>query len=180
MTVRRMVIGAIALAALAAIGYSQYWVATGRVATVEDGRLYRSAALPPDRLIEVCRRRGVRTVVDFRKEPAETQAEAAALARAGIRHVAIPSGQVPTPESVSRFLSVMDDGRSAPVLIHCTHGVGRTGVFAAIFRMEYHGWSPRLATLEAMLYSGFGSFGPGNSKAAFIAGYTPRAAARLR
>jgi protein tyrosine phosphatase (PTP) superfamily phosphohydrolase (DUF442 family) len=174
MSRRRAILLVLVLGALAAIAYSQYWVFTGRVATVESGRLYRSAAMSADRLIEYCRRHGITTVVDFRKTLPDTSAEAQALARAGIAHVALPTGQVPSPETVAGFLRVMDAKRREPVLIHCAHGVGRTGVFSAIYRMEYQGWSNRAAILEAVVMSGFGSFGPGNSKAAFLSGYKPR------
>jgi protein tyrosine/serine phosphatase len=174
---RRTIIALIAAGVLAALGYSQYWVVTGRVATVEPGRLYRSAGVPADRLLEVCRRHGITTVIDFRKESVETHAEAQTLARAGIQYVGLATGQVPSPDTVARFLQVMDEKRHEPVLIHCTHGVGRTGVFSAIYRMEYQGWPRWRAIAEAIVFAGFGSFGPGNAKTEFLSTYTPR---RLR
>jgi protein tyrosine phosphatase (PTP) superfamily phosphohydrolase (DUF442 family) len=179
MTWRRRIIAMMAVGVLAALGYSQYWVWTGRVATVDAGRLYRSAGLPADRLLDVCRRYGITTVVDFRKEANDTRDEARALAGAGIRHMALPTGQVPSAETVARFLAVMDAKRDEPVLIHCAHGVGRTGVFTAIYRMEYQGWPRWRAIGEAMLFAGFGSFGPGNAKATFLSAYTPRRRERV-
>jgi protein tyrosine/serine phosphatase len=68
----------------------------------------------------------------------------------------------------------MDDPQNRPVLIHCIHGVGRTGVFSAIYRIEYQDWSHKRALLEAILLSGFGSFGPNSDKAKFIKDYQPR------
>jgi protein tyrosine/serine phosphatase len=167
-----LLLGATALLALAA---SQAWVLAGRFAAVEPGRLYRSAQMPPDRLVDLCRSRGIRTVVDFRRTEARARAESEALGRAGIRHVHLPTGQVPAPETVARFLEVMDASAGEPVLIHCTHGVGRTGVFTAVYRMEYGGWSARRAWLEAAVLAGFGSFHPGTGKARFVLGYEPRA-----
>ena len=175
---RRTIAAVIAAVLIAAVGASQYWVLRGRVAAVEPGRLYRSALLSPDRLLDVCRRHGITTVVDFRKEPEEARAEANVLARAGIRHVNLPTGQVPSAETVAQFLLLMDATRGQPVLIHCRHGVGRTGVFGAIYRMEYQGWPRWLAITEAMVFSGFDSFGPGNSKAEFLSRYTPRRSGR--
>ena len=147
---------------------------SGRVATVEQGRLYRSAGLPAERLLELCRTHRITTVVDFRETGAGTASERQVLARAGITYVALPSEQVPSAETVRAFLTVMDERRTEPVLIHCVHGVGRTGVFSAIYRMEYQGWSHGAAIFEAMLISGFGSFGPGSPKAAFLSAYVPR------
>ena len=159
---------------LVALGYSQYWVYTGRVATVERDRLYRSAALSEDRLLDLCRLHRITTVIDLREESPETLAEAKTLAPAGIAHVGLPTGQVPSRETVARFLQVMDTRRHEAVLVHCTHGVGRSGVFSAIYRMEYQGWPRWRAIAEAMVLAGFGSFGPGNSKAAFLWSYRPR------
>ena len=161
-------------AIVAAVGASQIWVLRGRVAAVEPGRLYRSAVLPPDRLLDVCRRYRITTVIDFRKTQADVGAEAERLARAGIEHVSLATGQVPSAETVAEFLRLMDAKRHEAVLIHCHHGVGRAGVFSAIYRMEYQGWPRWRAIAEQVVHSGFGSFGPGNEKAAFLNTYTPR------
>ena len=178
MSRRRTTIVLAATGLIAALGYSQYWVLTGRVATVEPGRLYRSAGLPPDRLLEICRRHGITTVVDLRKDPTQTRAEAEILAREGIQHVSLPTGQVPSAETVVEFLRLMDGKRGEPVLIHCTHGVGRAGVFSAIYRMEYQGWPHWRAIAEAIALSGFDSFGPGSAKEKYLSAYTPRRSRR--
>ena len=146
----------------------------GRYAVVDPGRLYRSAEYPPWRLAEECRRLGIRTVVDFRMASPKVDAEAEVLGRIGVRHVHLPTHQVPPPEVVDAFLEIMSDEANHPVLIHCQHGVGRTGLHAAIYRMEFQGWSNRCARIEAMLLSGFDSFQEDTDKARFIEAYTPR------
>ena len=170
---RRAVV--VLLLVLALVGAGFYWDATGRLATVEAGRLYRSKRMAPDRLVEVCRRLGIQTVIDLRKAGEGVTAEAEALARAGIRHVHLPSSQVPDLPTVDRFLEVMSDPTSQPVLLHCRHGVGRTGVFSAIYRMERQGWSVTRASLEALVMAGGGSFGLFSDKRAFLAQYELRA-----
>jgi protein tyrosine/serine phosphatase len=50
-------------------------------------------------------------------------------------------GSVPAEEGVRRFLEVMDDPANYPVLIHCYRGIHRTGIFCAIYHMEYDHWS---------------------------------------
>lgn len=157
-----------------------YWDARGRVATVEAGHLYRSKAMAPNRLLEVARELGIRTVIDLRKAGPGVTAEAEVLTRAGIRHVSLPSTQVPDLATVDRFLDLMADERLHPVLLHCRHGVGRTGVYSAVYRMERHGWSAGRATFEALIMAGGGSFGPFSDKRAFLRHYalrTERAAA---
>lgn len=161
---------------VAALAVTQVWALNGRKGVVEDGRLYRSGALPADRLARFCAENGIRTVVDFRNTEADAREEAATLARLGVRSIHLPSTQVPPADTVAAFLQIMNETRGEPVLIHCRHGVGRAGVFAAIYRMEYQGWSPREAWLEAWAYAGFTSFLPGSSKTSFILSYRPRLA----
>ena len=141
---------------------------------VDPGRLYRSAQYAPWRLVEECERLGIRTVVDFRNASPEVDAEALALGKIGVRFAHLDTGQVPPPEIVDAFLEIMSDEANLPVLIHCEHGVGRTGVHAAIYRMEFQGWSKKCARLEAMLLAGFDSFQKDTDKARFIESYTPR------
>jgi protein tyrosine phosphatase (PTP) superfamily phosphohydrolase (DUF442 family) len=174
---RRLTI-ALLTAATLVIAATQLWVFTGRFLCVEKSRLYRSAELPPDKLVDLCRRKGIRLVVDFRNNAAKAEAEAAALKRAGVRHVHLPTSQSAPTADVARFLEIMDASRQTPVLIHCTHGAGRTGVFTAIYRMEYQGWTARRAWIEELVLAGFGSFLPGSKKARRILQYSPRAAIR--
>ena len=155
-------------------GYLGYWAAMGRYAVVDPGHLYRSAELPAWRLVEECRRLGIRTVVDFRMGSEKVDAEAATLSEIGVKHAHLPTGQVPPPEVVEAFLEIMSDEGNHPVLIHCQHGVGRTGLHAAIYRMEFQGWSNRCARFEAMLLAGFDSFQEGTDKARFIEAYRPQ------
>jgi protein tyrosine phosphatase (PTP) superfamily phosphohydrolase (DUF442 family) len=155
-------------------GYLGFWAAMGRFAVVDPGHLYRCAEYAPWRLVEECRRLGIRTVVDFRNASPEVDAEALALDEIGVKYAHLGTGQVPTPEVVDAFLEIMSDEANHPVLIHCEHGVGRTGVHAAIYRMEFQGWSKECARLEAMLLAGFDSFQKGTDKARFIESYTPR------
>lgn len=170
---RRVVLAILLVLVIGVGGYLGYWVATGRFAVVETGRLYRSAELPPRRLVKICKRLGIRTVVDFRLSSAKVDAEAETLRHIGVKHVHLPTGQVPPSEVVEAFLNLMSDRENLPVLMHCEHGVGRTGVHAAIYRMEFQGWSNRRARLEAELLAGFGSFQKDTEKGRFLAAYTP-------
>jgi len=162
------------LVLLAIAGYLGYWAAMGRYAVVDPGHLYRSAELSPSRLAETCKRLGIRTVVDFRMGSPKVDAEAKILREIGVRHAHIPTGQVPPPEVVEAFLEIMSDEENHPVLIHCEHGVGRTGLHAAIYRIEFQGWSNKRARLEAWLLAGFDSFQKDTDKARFIEEYTPQ------
>lgn len=137
-------------------GVQAYEAATGEFATVQAGVLYRSSQMTPERLVRVCQKYSIRTVVDLRQEfEVGTRAEAAALEKAGVHYVNLPSPQLPPPDVVERFRAIVKDASSQPVLVHCHHGIGRTGLIAAIYRVENQGWSWWGAMWEARGIAGF-------------------------
>ncbi len=171
---RRWVLVTVLLALPAALMiYLVVWASTTRFIVVREGHLYRSAELAPEKLVEYCRRHGIRTVVDFRETGPKTEAQAGALREAAIRYVHLPTEQLPGPGILEGFLAVMADEENLPVLIHCQHGVGRTGLHAAIYRIEFEGWSHEKARWEAMILAGFDSFQKRTPKGMFILEYTP-------
>ncbi len=95
-----------------------------------------------------------------------------------IKHVNIPSGQKPTPETLQKFFEVLDDNTSYPVLIHCYHGKGRAVVYSALYRIEYENWSNSEARdktrliVEALGYRS--SFADGKEKGDFLMSYKKR------
>jgi len=90
---------------------------------------------------------GVRTVINLRTRHGERKTVEAA----GMRYVEIPMrywGDV-DPAVVRMALSVMSDPANQPVYLHCATGGDRTGVVAAVYRMEVDGWSEAEAEMEA-------------------------------
>ena len=81
---------------------------------------------------------------------------------------------MPDDETIGRFLAIMDDPANRPVLVHCMHGVGRTGLLCALFRMEYDGWDAERAIQEAQDYAVGGSFYEGQDKSDYLRSYVPR------
>ena len=51
-------------------------------------------------------------------------------------------------ENLDAFLRVVDDPANGPVLIHCFAGLHRTGVYCAVYRMEFDRWSNSRAIAE--------------------------------
>ena len=64
---------------------------------------------------------------------------------------------VEQPAVIDQYLSVLDDERNFPVLIHCKAGLHRTGILCAVYRMEYQGWSVGEAYTELKAH-GFGDW----------------------
>jgi protein tyrosine/serine phosphatase len=158
-----------------------------RLDTVTPAKIYKSGAMPPEQMAEVARDLGLKTVIDLRtfvdgQDSTNTtplgdiEAEAKALEAIGVRHVHLPSAQVPNQETVDSFLRVLDDPANQPALIHCYHGVGRAELFSAVYRMEYEGWSNERAR-DATRFIVFGSsVDDSKEKGRYLLDYVPRAA----
>jgi len=61
------------------------------------------------------------------------------------------------PAAIDRFLELLDDDSIYPVLFHCKAGLHRTGLLAAVYRMEYQGWTHFEAYRELKAH-GFGDW----------------------
>lgn len=135
----------LAAAALAgAVIYYSHWVLVRRRFVEIAPGVYQSGAMWPCWLIRCVRRHGIDAVIDLRgaREPG-VLAEARALSRAGIRYINVPVGQLPTRETVACFLGLMAEAHAAGrrILFHCKDGQGRAIALAAIYRIEFRGWS---------------------------------------
>jgi protein-tyrosine phosphatase len=146
-----------------------------RLREVEPGRFYRCGQLTAEGFAEVKERFGIKTVLNVQDDYPDpdvaqsfwdwrTVKEHELCKRLGMRYVTIAPDLVPRhkvgkerPAAVDKFLEVMDDESNYPVLIHCRAGLHRTGVLAAVYRMEYQGWSPAEAFRELKAH-GFGPF----------------------
>lgn len=153
--------------------WREFWFQ--RYGVVEEGVLYRSALLGEDALREKVRAERARTLVNLCDEQA---ADRAVAASEGIAYVWLPSQQVPEDEAVERFLALVTDPKSQPVHVHCEHGVGRTGVMAALYRTLVQGWTLDDAIAEARRWSLFGSFEEQNEKTQFLRRYVAAARAK--
>jgi|LauGreDrversion2_6_1035139.scaffolds.fasta_scaffold02307_1 protein tyrosine phosphatase (PTP) superfamily phosphohydrolase (DUF442 family) len=115
-----------------------------RFTTVSRGVLFQSAAMPPSKLVRVVQRRGIQTVFDFRSgQDSEVAAERQALAAIGVRHRHLPTSIYPSQQEILVFVAAMQRelAQSSRILVHCEDGEGRAVMFAAIYRIEFQGWS---------------------------------------
>jgi protein-tyrosine phosphatase len=155
--------------------YRSVYAHSKRLREIVPGRVYRSGQLTQEGFADAVRRLHLRTFINLQDDfpdPAinrgywdrSTIEESELCRRLGVRYVFIAPDLVSRradpgrrPEAIDELLDVLDDETSYPVLIHCKAGLHRTGVLAAVYRMEYQGWSPALAYKELKGH-GFGDW----------------------
>lgn len=152
---------------------------------VREGVLYRSGQPRVAGLKRLVHERGIRTIINLRdKATSGTQgideAEEKFCAKEEINffrypplHFDGPDGTHPVDANVEKFLSVMQDPKNYPVLIHCHAGIHRTGSFCAIFRMEFDHWTNAEAIAE-MKACGYVNFDREMDVRTYIENYQPR------
>jgi tyrosine-protein phosphatase SIW14 len=147
-----------------------------RLRVVDSARhFYRSGEMTAEGFVDAFERLGIRTVVNVQDDFPDpllnltflnrnTILESELCARHGVRYVALAPDLISKrrvgaehPAVIDQFLSVLDDERNYPVLIHCKAGLHRTGILCAVYRMEYQGWSVDEAYTELKAH-GFGDW----------------------
>jgi tyrosine-protein phosphatase SIW14 len=118
---------------------------------------------------------GIKTVIDLAEEG--DGAEEANATKAGMKFVRIPmtTHETPGPQTIAKFLSLVNDPASQPVYVHCMGGRHRTGVMTAIYRMTADAWTPVRAFSEMKQYK-FGADFLHQEFKDFVLGFTAAAA----
>jgi len=144
-----------------------------RFSTVRENVLYRSAQMGEATLRRAIDRYGIRTIVMLRNSEEVRERESRLAGSSGIQFIHVPMGEI--GHGVERFIEVIGNPDNHPVLAHCRHGIARTGVVSAIFRMEYDGWDNADALAEARRIGGYDTLREGSAKREFILSYRPAA-----
>lgn len=100
--------------------------------------LYRGPQ-PAEKDFVQLKRKGIRTVVNFRHEPKWIEWEKEKVEALGMKYVSLPwSITKPVkPQLLDQFFEVLDDPKNRPVFFHCRHGRDRSGVMATLAFMRY-------------------------------------------
>lgn len=181
--------------ALVAIAYYVWHVHFNyRFETISEDKVYKSGLIAPDKLEEYLVENKIKTVIDLLDpgvqdalnpaKQAHVDAEDVAINAINekhdlnINHVHIPSGQVPSKKTLTKFFEVLDKEENYPVLIHCYHGTGRAAIYSALYRVEYENWSNEDARMQTrVLVEGLGyrsAFSEGRGKGDFLIHYQAR------
>ena len=127
-------------------------------AVVEPGRLYRSGQPTAEQFANLIQRYGIRTVLNLRNPARETDyvADEPLVEPHGARVVRLPITSTAPPDSkaLAALRKLYADPSNYPILVHCEHGVARTGVAVCIWRIERQGWDQARA-VEDMVASGY-------------------------
>jgi tyrosine-protein phosphatase SIW14 len=95
---------------------------------------------------------GIEIVVDLRFE-GDREAERQAVTHAGMQYVGIPwSCHYPSDSITARFLDIIRENPDKKIFVHCEHGVDRTGLMIAAYRIADQGWTPEQARREMIAY----------------------------
>jgi len=171
---RPVLLIALAVGLVAGLKWAHWRYIQHRFRIIAPGEVYQSAQMPMDDLLDTVRERGIKTVLDLREEgQGELELERETLEEAGIRYVNLPTPQVPTLDTVGKYLDLIQEEDALPMLIHCEHGEGRSVLFSALYRIEVEGWQNEEARKATRMMSWRGSFAPGSRKGEFLRGYEP-------
>ena len=149
---------AAATAATTGVYYYQRTRYPRKFEEVVPGRLYRGGQPTPAQLERIVREKGIRTLVNLRREERwqndpNCVFEREFAEKQGLKFVGLPLTWPPSEEQVRQALGILDDERNWPVLVHCSAGIERSGMLVAIYRIERQGWTSQRA-LDEMLSKG--------------------------
>jgi len=115
-------------------------------AEVDTGKIYRSGQLSERQLESAVTKYGIRKVVCLNSDAADR--ERALCERLGVdfHFFPMPSDGRGALEQFAAVYRLMNEG--APLLVHCSAGVARTGVACALYRIHHDGWSTDKALEE--------------------------------
>ncbi len=113
--------------------------------------LFRGAQPAPEGFLALAKN-GIAIDIDLRFE-GDRAAEKDAAAQAGLQYVAVPwSCHYPSDATTQKFLTVIHDNPDKKIFVHCQHGVDRTGMMIAAYRMAEQNWTAQQARREMIAY----------------------------
>lgn len=178
-TARRLAGGLAVAIVVAVIGlglyhfYRSVWEKGKRLRVAVPGKLYRSGQMTEEGFADAVQRYGIKSIVNVQQEFPDPVIRKDYLTRAtiseqemckklGVKYIHVKPDLIhmseypqKKPAVLEEMLAVYDDPDNYPILIHCKAGLHRTGLLAALHRVEFQGWTVEEAYRE-MKAQGFG------------------------
>jgi protein tyrosine phosphatase (PTP) superfamily phosphohydrolase (DUF442 family) len=184
--IKRIIIPLVILGFLFLIGSLYQKKIRYNLVTISENKVYNSGVIPPDKLPGVLKDHHIKTVIDMRDGIEQTElnpetkkqvnAEENAVDKiSGVKYFNLPTDQIPGDSTVQKFLTIMDDPKNYPVLIHCHHGVGRSRLFSSLYRIEYENFTNEDARANARFIWEFSNnFSKSSDKGKYLLNYKKR------
>ena len=120
-----------------------------------DARVVRGGQ-PTENGLVILKEHGIKTVVNLREEMSAIAFEESLSKQIGLDFISIPLRpfEIPDDKALELFLEVSQNKDKQPIFVHCLHGMDRTGLMMALYRMKVSDWSYEEAINE-MLEFGF-------------------------
>ena len=104
---------------------------------------------------------GIKTVVDLQRDGEANEMQMVESKGMKFFRLEMTTTDRPDPQTVSRFLNIVNDPANQPVFVHCHGGRHRTGVMTAIYRLTHDDWTADRAFAEMKEYEFGKGFGHG-------------------
>ena len=97
---------------------------------------------------------GIKVDIDLREASSQTEVEKQTAERLGMKYINIPFKpfSAPSQADVQNVLSLLMNGGTQPIFLHCRRGKDRTGTVVACYRIQHDGWDNKRALAEAKSY----------------------------
>lgn len=160
--------------------YRQY--ITHRFEVVEEDNFYKSGEVPVDELEDYITKHKIKTVIDLRYgsvqdelNPASDLAilnEKNAVSKLkNVNYYNVASLQIPTQQNLEDYFEILNNPNNYPIWVHCADGIGRANLYAALYKIEFLGYTNEEARRETRWPLVFSNFDKGTGKGEFLIHY---------
>lgn len=119
---------------------------------VVPGKIYRSGQPGPDQLACWIDRYGLKTILVLKPTLRPYEQEIAAQHGVTLHHIVVSTREGLPEEKWHQIKAILTDEQNYPLLFHCHSGADKTGLVAALYRVEIQGWPLWKALLEMDLH----------------------------
>ncbi|QKX04514.1 protein phosphatase [Aquimarina sp. TRL1] len=182
---KKIIFSLLATAILFTCYYTYHVHVEYRFTEIAKDRVYRSAAMPPDKITQYIKKHRIKTVIDLRigsvSDPLNPSTDSSLHSEKTtiekldqVTYINIPSEQIPNDKNLKDFYRILDKEEAYPVLIHCHHGTGRAILYSALYRIEYENFTNEQARQKTRFPVLLSPFDHGTPKGEWLKKYASR------